>query len=49
LFETKDAAWVAAAMAAEQADFAAHADDVAPTAFAQIGERLYEAWAGQAD
>jgi beta-lactamase class A len=46
LFETDDAAWVVAAMASEQTDFAARADDVAPHAFGEIGELLYSAWGG---
>lgn len=44
LFETANASWVVAAMAADQQDFASRPDDVAPTLFAQIGELLYEAW-----
>jgi len=45
LFETDDASWIAAAMAADQPDFASRADDAAPTAFARIGEVLYDEWA----
>ena len=48
LFETQDASWVVAAMASEQPDFASRADDIAPTAFAEIGELLYDAWANAA-
>jgi hypothetical protein len=48
LFETHDTAWVVAAMASEQTDFANRADDIAPTAFAQIGELLYNAWGNAA-
>ena len=43
-FETDDAAWIVAAIATEQLDFASRADDVAPTAFADIGALLYERW-----
>lgn len=32
-------------MATEQTDFASRPDDSAPTAFGEIGERLYQAWA----
>jgi len=45
LFETGTTAWVAAAMASEQTDFANRPDDVAPTLFGVIGELLYDAWA----
>ena len=48
LFETKDASWIVAAMAADQQDFASRADDAAPTAFARIGELLYDTWGGVA-
>ena len=44
LFETDDAAWVVAAMATEQTDFASRPDDVAPTVFGEIGEILFTAW-----
>lgn len=44
LFETDYASWIVAAMAADQTDFASRADDVAPTAFARIGELLYNEW-----
>ena len=44
LFETDEASWVIAAMAAEQPDFAARPDDIAPATFADIGERIYAAW-----
>jgi beta-lactamase class A len=44
LFETDEASWVIAAMAAEQTDFAARPDDIAPATFADIGERIYAAW-----
>ena len=44
LFETDEASWVVAAMASDQQDFASRADDSAPTAFAAIGEFLYQAW-----
>jgi len=44
LFETATASWVIAAMASDQTDFASRADDAAPTAFARIGELLYNAW-----
>ena len=44
LFVTDNASWIAAAMAADQTDFASRPDDVAPTAFARIGELLYDAW-----
>jgi beta-lactamase class A len=46
LFETGSAAWVVAAMAGEQTDFASRPDDVAPALFGQIGEMLYVAWGG---
>lgn len=46
LFETDSAAWVVAAMASEQTDFASRPDDVAPTLFGQIGEMLFAAWGG---
>jgi beta-lactamase class A len=48
LFETPGGSWVAAAMAADQLDFASRADDMAPTAFARVGEALYNAWGPQA-
>ena len=48
LFETSNASWIVAAMAADQTDFASRADDAAPTAFARIGELLYDAWGGVA-
>jgi beta-lactamase class A len=44
LFETDTSSWVVAAMAAEQTDFACRPDDVAPAAFGEIGELLYDAW-----
>jgi beta-lactamase class A len=44
LFETAAASWVVAAMASDQTDFAYRADDAAPTAFARIGEILYNRW-----
>jgi beta-lactamase class A len=44
LFETDDAAWVVAAMATDQQDFAMRPDDAAPSAFATIGMLLYERW-----
>jgi beta-lactamase class A len=44
LFETAHASWVVAAMASEQPDFASRPDDVAPHAYARIGELLYDAW-----
>jgi beta-lactamase class A len=44
LFETANASWIVAAMAADQQDFASRPDDAAPTLFARIGELLYEAW-----
>jgi hypothetical protein len=44
LFETDDAAWVVAAMAADQQDFAMRPGDAAPSAFAEIGMLLYERW-----
>ena len=43
-FETDDAAWIVAAMATDQQDFAIRPDDAAPSAFADIGELLYERW-----
>ncbi len=45
LFETDETAWVVAAMADEQEDFASRADDSAPAAFGAIGEVLFNAWA----
>ena len=44
LFETDHASWIVAAIAADQPDFASRADDAAPTAFASIGELLYNEW-----
>ncbi len=44
LFETDNAAWVVAAMATEQTDFAVRPDDSAPLAFGAIGELLFDAW-----
>jgi len=44
LFETDEASWVIAAMASDQPDFAARPDDIAPSTFADIGERIYAAW-----
>jgi beta-lactamase class A len=44
LFETDDAAWVVAAMAADQQDFAMRPADAAPSAFAEIGQLLYDRW-----
>ena len=44
LFETDTSSWIVAAMAAEQTDFASRPDDIAPTAFGEIGELLYNAW-----
>jgi putative transposase len=46
LFETDTAAWIVAAMADEQIDFASRPDDAAPLAFGAIGELLYNAWGG---
>jgi len=43
-FETDDAAWVVAAMAADQQDFAMRPGDAAPSAFAEIGQLLYDRW-----
>jgi hypothetical protein len=43
-FETDSAAWIAAAQARDQQDFASRADDSAPSAFADIGELLYQRW-----
>jgi beta-lactamase class A len=47
-FETDTAAWVVAAMATGQTDFASRPDDAAPAAFAKIGELLFAAWGGEA-
>jgi beta-lactamase class A len=44
LFETDTTAWVVAAMASEQLDFASRPDDAAPRAFADIGELLHRHW-----
>lgn len=44
LFETTTASWIVGAMASDQTDFASRADDAAPTAFARIGELLYNDW-----
>jgi beta-lactamase class A len=44
LFETDTAAWVVAAMATDQTDFACRPDDVAPIVFGTIGELLFDAW-----
>jgi beta-lactamase class A len=43
-FETDDTAWVVAAMATGQQDFAIRPGDAAPSAFAEIGALLYERW-----
>ena len=43
-FETDTAAWIVAAKATDQQDFASRADDSAPGAFADIGELLYQRW-----
>jgi beta-lactamase class A len=43
-FETDATAWIVAAMATDQQDFANRAGDVAPDAFADIGELLYQRW-----
>ena len=48
LYETDTSSWIVAAMAAEQTDFASRPDDVAPTAFGEIGELLYNSWATSA-
>jgi beta-lactamase class A len=48
LFETDHAAWVVAAMASEQQDFASRPDDVAPAVFADLGELLHAAWSDKA-
>lgn len=44
LFETDDAAWVVAAMSTGQQDFAMRPGDAAPSAFAEIGQLLYDRW-----
>lgn len=44
LFETDDAQWIIAAMAADQPDFASRPEEAAPSAFAAIGSLLYERW-----
>ena len=46
LFETDAAAWVVAAMADEQTDFASRPGDAAPEAFGRIGKLLCDAWGG---
>lgn len=46
LFESDSASWVIAAMANEQQDFASRPEDVAPKAFADLGELIYAAWSG---
>lgn len=43
-FETDNAAWIVAAMATEQTDFASRPDDNAPRMFGEIGDMLYQAW-----
>ena len=43
-FETDDTAWIVAAMATGQQDFAMRPDDATPSAFAEIGMLLYERW-----
>jgi beta-lactamase class A len=43
-FETDTVSWVAAAMAKDQQDLAMRPEDAAPSAFAEIGARLYEEW-----
>ena len=44
LFEADQATWIVAAMATDQQDFAHRPDDAAPSAFADVGELLYERW-----
>jgi beta-lactamase class A len=44
LFETESSAWIVAAQASDQQDFAARPDDAAPSAFAEIGQLLYDRW-----
>ena len=44
LFETDTTAWVVAALASQQLDFASRPDDAAPSAFADIGELLHRHW-----
>jgi beta-lactamase class A len=44
LFETDAAAWVIAAMATDQPDFASRPDDLAPMALGAIGKLFYTAW-----
>ncbi|MEX0665745.1 MAG: serine hydrolase [Acidimicrobiia bacterium] len=44
LFETPNASWIVAAMAADQTDLASRPDDAAPLAFSRIGELLFDAW-----
>lgn len=48
LFETATARWVVAAMAGDQTDFASRPDDAAPSAFARIGDLLFDTWGGVA-
>jgi beta-lactamase class A len=44
LFETDSRAWIVAAIATDQPDFASRPDDVGPSTFGEIGEMLYKAW-----
>ncbi len=44
LFETDDAAWIVAAQAKDQQDFAMRPEDAAPSAFAEIGQMLFDHW-----
>ncbi len=45
LFETDGASWVVGAMATDQQDFGSRPEDSAPSAFAEIGVLLHNAWA----
>ena len=44
LFETDGAKWIVAAQAMDQQDFASRPGDSAPSAFAEIGQLLFERW-----
>jgi beta-lactamase class A len=44
LFETDDTAWIVAVQAKDQQDFAMRPEDSAPSAFAEIGQLLFDHW-----
>jgi hypothetical protein len=44
LFETDTAKWIVGAQAMDQQDFASRPGDAAPSAFAEIGQLLFDRW-----